>query len=148
MEFEASLTSKKDDWETPKELYEELNREFHFTLDAASSDQNHKAEKYYTQLDDGLAQNWAGEVVWCNPPYGRLETARWVAKAYHECEEHGATVVMLLASRTDTRWFHDYIYGKQEIRFVKGRLRFEQNGEPSKQCATFASMIVIFRPRR
>jgi len=147
MKYRAAITSDKNYWETPKWLFDELNNEFRFTLDAAASDTNHKCDKYFTESDDGLSQNWGGYVVWCNPPYGKQATANWVKKAYDECEEHGATVVMLLASRTDTRWFHNYIYGKHEIRFVKGRLRFELDGVP-QQSATFSSMIVVFRKEK
>ena len=79
------------------------------------------------------------ERVWCNPPYGR-EIGKWVEKAYNESLK-GAMVVMLLPARTDTKWFHDYIYGKAEIRFVRGRLKFGD----SKNSAPFPSMVVIFR---
>ena len=79
------------------------------------------------------------ETVWCNPPYGR-EIGKWVEKAYNESLA-GVTVVMLLPARTDTKWFHDYIYGKAEIRFVRGRLKFGD----SKNSAPFPSMVIIFR---
>jgi len=90
-------------------------------------------------MDDGLEQDWTG-VCWCNPPYGR-EIEKWVKKAYISAIE-GATVVMLLPARTDTRWFHDWIYGKTEIRFIRGRLKFggAEHGAP------FPSMVVVFRP--
>ena len=79
-----------------------------------------------------------GEVVFCNPPYGR-ELPKWVKKCYEESRH--ADVVMLIPARTDTRWFHDYIYGKAEIRFIKGRLKFGN----AKQSAPFPSMVVIYR---
>lgn len=81
----------------------------------------------------------SNEIVWCKPPYGR-EIGKWVEKAYKESLE-GATVVMLLPARTDTKWFHDFIYGKAEIRFVRGRLKFGD----SKNSAPFPSMVVVFR---
>lgn len=81
----------------------------------------------------------SNEIVWCNPPYGR-EIGKWVEKAYKESLE-GATVVLLLPARTDTKWFHDYIYGKAEIRFVRGRLKFGDG----KNSAPFPSMVVVFR---
>ena len=87
---------------------------------------------------NGLAQNWGGYgTIWCNPPYGK-EIGKWVQKAY-ETSKSGETVVMLLPARTDTQWFHDYIYGKAEIRFIRGRLKFGG----SKYNAPFPSMIVI-----
>lgn len=82
-----------------------------------------------------------GNSVFCNPPYGRESTARWIKKCAEEARKPNTTVVMLIPSRTDTKAFHEYIYGKAEIRFVKGRLKFGG----SKYGAPFPSMIVIFR---
>lgn len=81
-----------------------------------------------------------GETVFCNPPYGRKETGIWVKKCYEESLKSNTKVVMLIPSRTDTKWFHEYIYGKAEIRFIKGRLKFNDG----KESAPFPSMIVIF----
>lgn len=130
-------SSASDNWETPQDFFDALNAEFHFTLDAAASDENAKCARYFTKEQDGLAQDWTG-VVWCNPPYGR-EVGRWVAKAAGSAEK-GAVVVMLLPARTDTRWFHDYINGRAEVRFVKGRLKFGG----AKNSAPFPSMVVVF----
>ena len=133
----AMYSSASDNWETPQDFFDALNAEFHFTLDAAASDENAKCARYFTKVQDGLAQDWTG-VVWCNPPYGR-EVGRWVAKAAKSAEK-GAVVVMLLPARTDTRWFHDYINGRAEVRFVKGRLKFGG----AKSSAPFPSMVVVF----
>ena len=89
----------------------------------------------------GLSQDWDCDVCWCNPPYGR-EIGRWVEKAYKTVEQNKNTVVMLLPARTDTKWFHEYIYGKAEVRFIKGRLKFGG----AKNSAPFPSMVVVFRP--
>jgi len=80
-----------------------------------------------------------GYRVYCNCPYGR-EISKWVKKAYEE-NKKGVFVVMLLPARTDTKWFHDYIYNQHEIRFIKGRLKFNDG----KQSAPFPSMLVIMR---
>lgn len=128
-----------NEWETPQELFDELNKEFHFTLDPASTHDNAKCEKHYTQVENGLAQDWSGETVFCNPPYGR-ELPLWIEKAARSAGG-GTTVVMLIPARTDTRAFHDFILHKAEIRFLKGRLKFSG----SKQSAPFPSMIVIFK---
>ena len=69
--------SEKYDWETPQSLFDKLHEHFHFTLDAAASDSNHKLPRYYTKETDGLAQDWGGERVFCNPPYGNVETGLW-----------------------------------------------------------------------
>lgn len=138
--IKAMLSSEKMDWTTPQDFFDALNGEFNFTLDPCATSENTKCEKYYTEKDDGLSQSWDNEVVFCNPPYGR-EIGKWVKKA---SEAEGGVVVMLIPARTDTRYFHDYIYKKAEIRFIKGRLKFggEQRGSGS---APFPSMIVIFR---
>lgn len=129
------FSSKTDMWATPQAFFDELDREFHFTLDACAIKENAKCDRFFSPEDDGISQEWTG-TVWCNPPYGRA-IGNWVKKA----AESKATVVMLLPARTDTRWFHDYIYQKAEVRFIKGRIKF---GE-SKNAAPFPSMVVIFR---
>lgn len=133
-------SSKEEKWATPQDFFDKLNDEFHFTLDAAASPDNAKCANYFTEEQDGLAQSWEGHTVWCNPPYCR-KTGLWVKKAYEEHQRTGCTVVMLLPSRTDVRWFHDYILGKAEIRFIKGRLKFGGN----KNSAPFPSIVVIYR---
>lgn len=134
------FSSKSDMWETPQEIFDALDLEFGFSVDVCATKENAKCNRYYTPEIDGLAQTWDG-VVWCNPPYGR-DIGSWVKKGFISSLQ-GAKVVMLLPARTDTRWFHEYIYGKSEIRFIKGRLKFGG----SKNSAPFPSMIVIFRPR-
>ena len=131
--------SQSNEWSTPQDLFNQLNNEFDFTLDPCATDDNTKCKKYYTKNEDGLRQNWGGENVFVNPPYGR-EISRWVKKCYDEYLK-GQTIVMLIPARTDTRYFHDYIYGKAEIRFIKGRIKFSN----AKQGAPFPSMIVIWR---
>lgn len=134
------FSSDSIEWGTPQRLYNPLNNEFHFTLDPCATPENAKCAKFYTRDDDGLKQSWAGEIVFVNPPYGK-DIGLWIEKSYREslC---GATVVMLLPVRSDTKYFHDWILGKAEIRFIRGRLRFE--GAPSS--APFPSMLAIYRP--
>lgn len=134
------FSSKKDDWETPQDLFDELDEEFHFTLDAASSDLNAKCEKHYTIEDDGLSQSWAGNNVFLNPPYGRT-MKEWMRKAYEESQRENTTVVALVPARTDTAWFHDYVYGKAELRFLRGRLKFGG----CENSAPFPSLVVVYR---
>lgn len=136
------FSSNSDLWATPLHLFQELDKEFHFTLDPCSTHENAKCKKHYTIEDDGLVQDWVGESVFCNPPYGRA-LGKWVHKCYTESLKPNTTVVMLIPSRTDTSWFHQDIYHKAELRFIRGRLHF--NG--SKNPAPFASMIVIFNPK-
>lgn len=134
------FTSATDLWATPQAFFDQLNAEFHFTLDPCANDDNHKCAKYYTEQQDGLAQDWGGEIVFCNPPYGRAIGA-WVKKCYEESRKPNTLVVMLIPARTDTSYFHDYIYHKAELRFIRGRLHFNE----APQGAPFPSMVVIFR---
>ena len=140
MNTDVMFSSKTDLWETPQDFFDELDLEFHFDLDVCAIPQNAKCVRYYTPEEDGLSQPWEG-TCWCNPPYG-WEIGRWVKKAA-DSAAWGATVVMLLPARTDTRWFHDYIYGRTEIRFARGRLKFGG----AKNSAPFPSMVVVFRPK-
>lgn len=132
------FSSKETVWSTPQDFFNKLNEEFDFTIDVCALPENAKCKRYFTPEDDALKQKWTG-TCFCNPPYGR-EIGQWVEKASKSADE-GATVVMLLPARTDTKWFHNYVYGKAEIRFVAGRLKFGG----SKNSATFPSMVVIFR---
>jgi phage N-6-adenine-methyltransferase len=135
------FTSNTDDWGTPQALFDELNTEFGFTVDVCANENNFKVANYFDVEKDGLAQPWEG-VVWCNPPYGR-RMKLWIAKAY-EAWQQGATVVCLIPARTDTVWWHSYAAKASEIRFIKGRLKYEQNRIPGDN-APFPSAIVIFR---
>mgnify|MGYP002511658818 FL=1 len=141
METKIHFSSASGDWSTPQDYFDKLNEEFHFTLDPCADDLNHKCAKYYTEEQDGLKQDWSGESVFCNPPYGR-DVPKWVSKCFHEVYSGKCRcAVMLLHARTDIRWFHDYIYKRAEVRFVKGRLKFGG----CTQAAPFPSMVVIFR---
>lgn len=141
METKVMFSSQSGEWSTPQDFYDKLNEEFHFTLDPCADDSNHKCEKYYTKEQDGLSQDWSGESVFCNPPYGR-DVAKWVRKCFYEVYfGRCRCAVMLLNARTDTKWFHQYVYNKSEVRFVRGRLRFGDQEQP----APFPSMVVVFR---
>lgn len=134
-------SSATDDWGTPQALFDELNDEFSFTLDACASAHNFKVNIYFNEKIDALAQRWTG-TVWMNPPYGRT-IGKWMKKAFEESQK-GATIVCLVPARTDTIWWHDYAI-KGEVRFLKGRLKFEQPGFAKNSSAPFPSAIVIFK---
>jgi phage N-6-adenine-methyltransferase len=144
---EALLSSKKMYWCTPQSFFDELDREFHFVLDAAATDKTAKCADYFTPETDGLMQSWERNgAVFCNPPYGR-EISKWVQKAYEESLRHGTVIVLLIPARTDTSYFHDYIYGKAEIRFVRGRIKFTDDNGNAMGPAPFPSMVVIYNSR-
>ena len=140
------FTSETDMWATPQPFFDKLNDEFGFTLDVCATADNAKCEKYFTPEVDGLVQVWQG-VCWMNPPYGR-EIGKWIAKACNEAQWGRATVVCLLPARTDTKYWHQYIWDKQNhkprpgvgVRFLEGRLKFGD----SKGSAPFPSAVVVF----
>lgn len=138
------LSSKNMLWCTPQDFFDKLNEEFNFVLDAAATDNTAKCSLYYTPETDGLSQSWdCGGAVFCNPPYGR-EIRKWVKKAYTEANKGKNPIVLLIPARTDTTYFHDYIYGKAEIRFIRGRLRFIDGDGNAADPAPFPSMVVVY----
>lgn len=139
---EVMFSSKTDMWATPQDFFDQLNTEFSFDIDVCASPENAKCNTYFTKEQDGLSQSWGNTICWCNPPYGR-EIGKWVQKANISSKNEGSTVVMLLPARTDTKWFHEYIYNQAEIRFIKGRLKFGG----AVNSAPFPSMVVVFRPQ-
>ena len=138
--MEVHYSSKSNEWATPQNLFDELNDEFNFTLDPCATDENAKCSKHFTIEDDGLSKDWSNDVVFMNPPYGR-EIKKWIKKAYEE-SLNGATVVCLIPARTDTTYWHDFIFDKAyDIRFLRGRLKFGN----SKNSAPFPSAIVVYQ---
>lgn len=133
-------SSRSEEWATPADFYATLDDEFGFTLDPCATRLNAKCRNYYTKADNGLVQDWGRHTVFCNPPYGR-DIGDWVKKCFLAAKA-GATVVLLVHARTDTRFFHDWMYGKAELRFVRGRLKFGD----SSQSAPFPSLVAIYRP--
>tara|TARA_R110001599_G_scaffold3406_4_gene18822 strand:+ start:8528 stop:9034 length:507 start_codon:yes stop_codon:yes gene_type:complete len=137
-------------WRTPRALFDKLHEEFGFTVDVAALDDSALLPAWYgpdhsdEDRRDGLAVPWAG-VVWCNPPYGKAAPA-WIAKAAAEAKR-GVTVVMLVMANTDTRYFHDHAFQAEEIRFIKGRVKFaRQDGTPAAS-APKGSALLIFTPK-
>lgn len=141
---EVMFSSKSDMWATPVALYEKLNKFYNFTLDPCATPETAKCTKYYTEQDDGLSKDWSGEVVFVNPPYSNI--AAWAEKCYNERNNNNVVSVMLIPSRTDTKWFHKYCIHADLIQFIKGRVKFE-NGEDKTNSAPFPSMLVIFDNR-
>lgn len=141
------FSSSSDEWETPQDLFDSLNKIHKFTLDPCATKQNRKCKKYYSKRDNGLIHSWAGERVFCNPPYSQIKD--WVKKCH---DEDQAQTVLLVPARTDTKWFHAYIaenyIGRDgwkteywhDVLFLQGRLKFGG----STNSAPFPSMLVFF----
>lgn len=131
-------------WETPPEVFDPLHAEFDFTLDPCCTVANAKCLKFYTEAENGLAQDWGREIVFMNPPYGK-EVYPWTRKA-RESAAAGALVVGLLPASCDLAWWHDDVIGHAEVRYIRGRPRFLTGG-PYRASGFFASVIVIWRPK-
>ena len=139
MNNKLMFSSKDQTWETPIEFFNKINKEFSFDLDVCAVPETAKCEKYFTPEIDGLSQDWKGN-CWMNPPYGR-QIGKWIEKTYTESLK-GATVVCLIPARTDTRYWHEFIFPyAYEIRFIKGRLKFGN----SDNSAPFPSALVILK---
>ena len=137
MKDNIHFKSESNEWETPQDLYNELDKQYGFTLDPCATPSNAKNDNFYTKEDDGLSQSWKGHVVFMNPPYGR-EIGKWIKKA---SEEKSACVVCLIPARTDTKYWHEFIFpNAHKIMFIKGRLKFGGH----KNSAPFPSAIVVF----
>ena len=143
MVSEALFSSECTEWGTPRPLFDMLSQMFGpFTLDPCTSPDNPLGTpKFYTAKEDGLKQSWKGEIVYMNPPYGR-EIGTWIAKAFEESLEY-ARAVCLLPSRTDTKWWHNYVMFSTIVLFIKGRLKFVGAKDP----APFPSVVVVFSPK-
>lgn len=133
------FSSETDLWSTPQEFYDKLHKEFNFTLDVCATNENAKCKDYYTIKTNGLEQIWYGR-CWMNPPYGK-DIALWVRKAFYSVQEYAELVACLLPARTDTEWWHDYCMLGEDIRFIRGRLKFGGQNNP----APFPSAVVIFK---
>ena len=128
------------EWGTPQAFYDELDKEFHFDLDPCATDENHKCRRYFTRAEDGLSKNWGGCRVFCNPPYGK-DISKWVRKCWEEGQKPNTLVVLLIFANTDTKYFHNYILHRAEIRFIRGRLKFNEGKNPAPR----PSMLAIYR---
>lgn len=132
------MSSASDEWATPQDFYDVVARRFPFVLDAAASEVNAKCPRYYTESDNGLIQPWASW-TWCNPPYSLVGS--FVDKAIAEAHFRQVSSVLLVPARTDTRWFHRLAGRADEIRLLKGRLKFGDG----RNSAPFPSALVIVR---
>jgi phage N-6-adenine-methyltransferase len=139
-----SNTPTKTDWGTPQDLFDAVNAEFHFVLDAAAHEGNAKCEAYYCKdMNSKILPWWChGGNVWLNPPYGR-GVGEWVEKAYLE-SLHGITVVVLVFVRSDTKWWASWAMRADEVRLIRGRVKFQgaENSAPAPSC------LLVFRGAR
>lgn len=144
--FKHKFESAKQSWETPRDLFDRLNKEFNFNLDLAANEENKKCNNFYDKEKDSMTQEWKG-TCWLNPPYGEkagYKLSQWVIKAYKESKKYNSTIVMLIPARTNTRWWHDYVMQAYEVRLICGRPKFGDatHGLPQPLA------IVVFKPTK
>lgn len=134
-------TSKSDVWMTPKKTFELLNNEFNFTLDAATESNNPLGvDKFFTEKDNSLIQNWGKETVWLNPPFSMCKEFSQKALDHYN---NGGTVVMLVPARLDSKWFQDNVIPYAQVRAMSGRLKFS-----GKLAAPFSTVICVYSHKR
>lgn len=144
--------NRVDDRATTPETFEPLHERFGFTIDVAAAPHNAKLPRYFTIAQDGLAQSWAGERVWCNPPYSDLSP--WLEKAW---EEHAEVIVFLVpANRTEQGWWQDYVEPYRDrpgsplrVEFLRGRLRFIAAGKTEvgpNERPPFGCCLLLWSP--
>lgn len=137
---DVAFRSDKDDWQTPKWLFEILNEHFEFEADVCANHENALCDIYFTEENSCLDKTWKS-INFMNPPYSK-SMIKFIEKAHDEWMNNNCTTVALVPSRTDTRWFHNFVYNKADIVFIKGRLKFE--GTDKLGSAPFPSMIAVW----
>lgn len=140
--MKALFSSSTGEWSTDRAFFAKLNRRYRFTLDPCATAENALCPLYFTKEQDGLRQDWGTHRVFCNPPYGRAIGA-WARKSF-EASQQGALVVLYVPSRTCTHWFHEWVAGKADVTFLRGRQRFGD----ANSTAPFPSLLAVYQPHR
>ena len=141
VENTARLQSDFQEWETPPELFNYLDQQFDFTLDAAATDRTAKCDKYFTPEEDGLKQSWEDERVFLNPPFSDL--AEWLEKVWEE-RERAEVIAVIMGPSTDTRYWHDYVMKADELWMFKSRPNYIRHGEEGNSGSTFPTVLAVF----
>jgi phage N-6-adenine-methyltransferase len=151
----SNIATQKDSWETPQHIFDKLDQEFHFTLDAAANSENTKCTTFLDESVDALLVDWCkyarGGNIWLNPPYSKGNVARFLQKAYVESEKGMGSVVCLIPVDFSTNWWHNYVMNANAILAIKGRVKFigyDDEGNQIKNSPTFSSCIAIFKKSR
>ena len=137
--FYTKFESIKQDYATPQDLYMAFHKIYDFEIDLAADSSNHKCDKYFTEEQDALKQDWIGR-CWLNPPFGSGSIGKWVKKAYEESIKHGSTIAVLIPARTNTRWWHDYVMYSGKLYYILGRPKFGD----SKHGLPQPLVVVVF----
>lgn len=155
MNTDVMFSKESDEWATPEALFRQYDETYHFTLDAAADEWNHKCPDWLGPgglVEDALTVSWSGYRVWLNPPYS--QATEFITHAVDESTRNDTGSVLLLPSRTDTKWFHNYVwyapYQKlyphvKAIHFIKGRVKFIPAGNVPSSSAPFPSLVVVLK---
>ena len=125
--FDGKFDSERQDWPTPQDMFEALDKVYEFNFDLAAGKENSKCKHFYSQEQDALIQEWTASSCWLNPPYGGTgsnKLAAWIKKAHESSEKYGNRIVVLIPARTNTSWWHKHCMKAKEILFVEGRPKF------------------------
>jgi len=141
---EQLYSSNSNEWYTPSYIFDPLDDEFEFELDACATEDSAKCDAYFTKKDNALLKDWsaAANIVWVNPPYGR-GIGKWIEKAYKESLK-GCTVIVLTYVRSDTKWWHDWALKASEIRMIKGRIHFMRGDLKTTNASPAPSCVLVF----
>ena len=142
-----AIIRKNDEYGTPIFLFSDACKKYNIrpVIDYFASDTNHTLEKYYTKKENAFLKEWT-DPGFINPPYSII--AKVMKKAWEEHQKHNIELLLLTYSKTDVRWWHDYVQGKAEVHFIKGRIKFlDSKGIPTKKPAPYPSCWIIFRPK-
>lgn len=137
--YSTKMISLNQEYETPDELFDSLNKEFNFEVDMCASIKNHKLPFYYTKKDDCFTKK-LNCTTWCNPPFYSVK--KFVKYNFEQSKNEGSTIVMLILVKSNTNWWRDYVFKAKEVRFINQKLQFKN----TKQGLRFPACIVIFKP--
>ncbi len=133
-----------DDYETPPTKYDQacINYKIRPTLDVCATKENTKCEHFITEKQDSLLFEWK-QTFFMNPPYSQIQ--KFMRKAYYQSKKNKVEGLILAYSKTDTKWWHSFVENKAEVHFIKGRIKFWKNGQPTNNSAPFPSCWIIYR---
>lgn len=136
-------TDARDEWRTPRFVFDYMARRFNFRLDVAATNENKLCNSWYTREHDALKQDWHLYPAWCNPPYSKLDP--WLAKAVEEAGRGCTTVMLLPTPSGEERWGRWLYDTASEVIFINGRLAFLDSGGKPRAGNNRGSIIAIYR---
>jgi len=137
----------QDEYGTPNDKLDQAVNQYKIlpVLDVCSNGPNAKCVGYFTKEMDALSQEWDLD-FFMNPPYSKVD--KFMKYAYEQHKKHNVNGLILTYSKTDTRWWHEFVEEKAEVHFIKGRIKFmDEHGNPTKHPAPYPSVWIIYRKK-